>query len=135
MNWFLPFVGSFLNFPRRLLLLSKEELGQNIASPTTALFIAREAERNDAIVGALVLVLVRIPSGCHARIEDVVVDESARGKGVGKALMLAAMQFAKEAGARRIDLTSRPTRVAANELYRRLGFVQHKTNVYHYMLG
>jgi ribosomal protein S18 acetylase RimI-like enzyme len=67
-------------------------------------------------------------------IEDVVVDEAARGTGTAVALTAAAMEEAKRLGATTIDLTSRPSRVAANKLYQRLGFVQRETNVYRYQL-
>jgi ribosomal protein S18 acetylase RimI-like enzyme len=113
---------------------TQEELAAIVASPATILFIARDPARGDEIVGALTLVLFRIPSGVDARIEDVVVDADARGKGIGKALMVAAIERATSAGAAGIDLTSRPSREAANEMYRNMGFVQRETNVYHYAL-
>ena len=82
----------------------------------------------------LTLVLFRIPTGLRAWIEDVVVDASARGAGVGEALNRFALDQARSAGATTVDLTSRPSREAANRLYRRLGFVQRETNVYRYEL-
>jgi ribosomal protein S18 acetylase RimI-like enzyme len=82
------------------------------------------------IVGTTTLVLFRIPTGMRAWIEDVVVAESARGAGVGEALTLAALERAADAGARTVDLTSRPSRGAANRLYTRLGFELRETNVY-----
>jgi len=112
------------------------ELAEIVASPATALFVARlggegEAEgQGGAIVGALTLVLFRIPTGVRAWIEDVVVDATARGQGVGEALNLAALDRAADAGARTVDLTSRPSREAANRLYARLGFEPRDTNVY-----
>ena len=109
------------------------ELAEIVRSPATVLLVAY-AEGDDAeggnIIGSLTLVLFRIPTGLRARIEDVVVDESARGAGVGKALNLAAMERAASEGARSIDLTSSPAREAANELYLSLGFKQRDTNVY-----
>jgi len=81
-------------------------------------------------VGVLALVLFRIPTGLRAWIEDVVVDEAARGGGVGEALNRVAIERARAAGALTVDLTSRPSREAANRLYRRLGFVERETNVY-----
>lgn len=71
-----------------------------------------------------------IPTGLRAWIEDVVVDEGARGQGVGAALTQAAVRLAREAGARTVDLTSRPAREAANRLYERLGFRLRDSNVY-----
>ena len=83
-----------------------------------------------AILGSMTLVVFRIPTGLRAWIEDVVVDASARGRGVGEALNRAAILRARAAGATTVDLTSRPSREAANRLYRRLGFEQRTTNVY-----
>jgi ribosomal protein S18 acetylase RimI-like enzyme len=91
-------------------------------------------EEDDTIVGTLTLVAFRIPTGVGAWIEDVVVDERARGRGVGEALMAAAIRLAEESGARHVNLTSRPEREAANRLYRRLGFEERETNVYRFRL-
>ncbi len=88
------------------------------------------AEEHGAVLGMMTLVVFRIPTGVRAWIEDVVVDEAARGRGVGEALNRAAIQRAREAGATTIDLTSRPSREAANRLYNRLGFEERDTNVY-----
>ncbi len=114
---------------------TREELQEMVDSPATVLFIARDPERNNEIVGSLTLAFFRIPTGIRAWIEDVVVDGAVRGKGVGEALTRAALDRAKQAGAVTVDLTSRPTREAANRLYRRVGFVQRETNVYRYTLG
>lgn len=111
---------------------SREDVAELVASPNTVLFVAREA---DTIVGMLTLVLYRTPTGLRARIEDVVVDTAARRRGVGTALSKAALQRAADAGARTVDLTSRPSRTAANRLYQKLGFVQRDTNVYRYRPG
>jgi ribosomal protein S18 acetylase RimI-like enzyme len=62
------------------------------------------------------------------------VDEAARGQGAGEALVREAIRLARKAGARTIDLTSRPSREAANRLYERIGFVERETNVYRYEL-
>jgi len=80
----------------------------------------------------MTLVLFPIPTGMRAWIEDVVVDESARGRGVGEALNRRALEIAVNAGAKTVDLTSRPSREAANRLYQRLGFVIRETNIYRY---
>jgi ribosomal protein S18 acetylase RimI-like enzyme len=82
------------------------------------------------IIGMLTLVTFPIPTGLRARIEDVVVDESARGQGVGGALTEEAIRLARAAGARTIDLTSRPSRQSANRLYERLGFQARETRTY-----
>jgi ribosomal protein S18 acetylase RimI-like enzyme len=105
-----------------------EEIAQ---SPATVLFLAQDG---DAIVGTLTLALFRIPTGLRAWIEDVVVDESARGRGVAEALNRAAIDRARAAGAVSIDLTSRPSREAANRLYQRIGFELRETNVYRYSI-
>jgi ribosomal protein S18 acetylase RimI-like enzyme len=107
---------------------TEAELAEIVASPATTLLVARDA--GGGVTGTLTLALFRIPTGVRAWIEDVVVDESARGQGTGEALTRAAIGIAVGAGARTVDLTSRPDRAAANRLYRRIGFVQRETNVY-----
>jgi ribosomal protein S18 acetylase RimI-like enzyme len=87
------------------------------------------------IIGMLTLVAFRIPTGVRAWIEDVVVDEQARGTGIGSALVSKALAIARAEGARTVDLTSRPDRAAANRLYERLGFARRETNLYRYDLG
>jgi ribosomal protein S18 acetylase RimI-like enzyme len=106
------------------------ELGEIIASPATELLVARTGD--GVIAGTLTLVLFRIPTGLRAWIEDVVVDESARGLGVARALNEHALRLAVARGARSVDLTSRPSREAANRLYQSIGFVGRDTNVYRY---
>lgn len=108
---------------------SAAELQAIIDSPSTVLFVATDG---DAIVGSLTLALFRIPTGLRAWIEDVVVDDAARGKGVGAKLNVAAIEEAATRGCRTVDLTSRPSREAANRLYQRLGFKARQTNVYRY---
>jgi ribosomal protein S18 acetylase RimI-like enzyme len=111
------------------------ELAEIVASPATVLLLATDPARGDEIVGSMTLVLFRIPTGMRAWIEDVVVDAEARGAGVGAALNRRALQIAADRGARTVDLTSRPSREAANRLYRRLGFELRSTNVYRRALG
>lgn len=110
---------------------SAEALETIATSDATRLLVARA---DGAIVGSLTLVLVRIPTGLRAIIEDVVVDEQCRGQGVGRALNEAALELARDAGAVTVDLTSRPSREAANRLYLALGFEVRDTNVYRYKL-
>jgi ribosomal protein S18 acetylase RimI-like enzyme len=107
------------------------ELGEIIASPACRLFVARLDGR---LVGSLTLVLFRIPTGLRAWIEDVVVDGSARGSGVGAELNRAAVAEARRFGAKTVDLTSRPSREAANRLYQRLGFAPRNSTVYRFEL-
>jgi ribosomal protein S18 acetylase RimI-like enzyme len=109
-----------------------DELREIIESPATVLFIA---VLDGLIVGALTLAVFRIPTGVRAWIEDVVVDGDARGHGVGELLNRAALDRAAAMGAITVDLTSRPSREAANRLYQRLGFVARETNVYRYTAG
>jgi ribosomal protein S18 acetylase RimI-like enzyme len=110
---------------------SREELAEIVAAESTVLFVARVDGR---IVGSLTLATFRIPTGLRAWIEDVVVDGDARGHGVGEALNRAALDEARRRGVVTVDLTSRPSREAANRLYQRLGFVARETNVYRYDL-
>jgi ribosomal protein S18 acetylase RimI-like enzyme len=110
---------------------TEADLNEMVASPASDVFVARV---DGNIVGSLTLVTFRIPTGIRAWIEDVVVDETARGHGVGEALNQAAIEEARRKGAVTVDLTSRPSREAANRLYQRIGFVQRDTNVYRYSL-
>lgn len=100
-----------------------------LADPGSVLFVARLDGR---IVGSLTLVLYRIPTGLKAWIEDVVVDDAARGHGIGEALNRAALDEARRRGVKGVSLTSRPSREAANRLYQRIGFTARQTNVYRY---
>ena len=108
---------------------SKAELEEIVRSPATALLIARAS---GLIVGMLTLVIFRIPTGVRGIIEDVVVDESHRGQGIAEALTHEALARSNAAGARTVDLTSRPSREAANRLYQRLGFQKRDSSVYRY---
>ena len=103
------------------------ELAEIVRSPATRLLVAW---RDGRIVGTLTLVLFRIPTGVRGWIEDVIVDEAARGQGVGEALTAEAVRLAGEVRARTLDLTSRPTREAAHRLYSKLGFEVRDTSVY-----
>jgi ribosomal protein S18 acetylase RimI-like enzyme len=107
------------------------EIQAIVDSPDTVLFLARIDGR---IVGSLTLAFYRIPTGLKAWIEDVVVDGSARGAGVGVALNQTALAEARDRGAKNVSLTSRPTREVANRLYQRIGFEPRETNVYRYTL-
>jgi ribosomal protein S18 acetylase RimI-like enzyme len=113
---------------------TREAVAQMVTSPAIVQLIARDPERQGLIVGTLTLALFRIPTGLRAWIEDVIVDSESRGKGIGEALVRAALDQARQAGARTVDLTSRPSRQAANRLYVRVGFSQRETNIYRYDL-
>jgi len=104
-------------------------LNEMLSSNAITLFVARQNER---VIGTLTLAIFPIPTGLRAWIEDVVVDRDSRGFGVGDALTTAAVAHATELGVRSIDLTSRPSREAANALYVKLGFELRKTNVYRF---
>jgi ribosomal protein S18 acetylase RimI-like enzyme len=108
-----------------------EDLDRIAGHEAVTLLVARGPT---GIAGMLTLVVFPLPSGLRARIEDVVVDEAVRGRGVGTALTLAALERARARGARNLDLTSRAARVAANRLYQELGFQRRQSNVYRYQL-
>jgi ribosomal protein S18 acetylase RimI-like enzyme len=110
---------------------SRELLTELVDGADTALFLARV---DGAIVGSLTLAFYRIPTGMKAWIEDVVVDDAARGHGVGRLLNESAVGEARRRGAKNVSLTSRPKREAANRLYQRIGFRLYETNVYRYDL-
>ena len=112
-------------------VLTLTELRDLVDSNSTTLFVARNEGK---LVGTLTLVVFRIPTGLRGWVEDVMVDEAARGTGVGEVLTLAAIEEARRRGVRSIDLTTRPTRDAANRLYSRLGFERRETNVYRFSL-
>jgi ribosomal protein S18 acetylase RimI-like enzyme len=111
---------------------ARAQLQEMIESPAITLLVARD--EGGTIVGSLTLAMFRIPTALRAWIEDVIVDASQRGKGLGEALTRHALQMAKDAGATTVDLTSRPSREAANRLYQRVGFERRETNVYRYYL-
>ncbi len=104
-------------------------LREVVEAPGTALLVARV---DGAIVGSVTVVVYAIPSGAHAWLEDVVVDQAARGAGVGEALVRAALAEAETLGARTVDLTSNPSRHAAIRLYERVGFRRRGTSVFRY---
>jgi ribosomal protein S18 acetylase RimI-like enzyme len=118
-----------------------DDLRQIIEDPATTLLLALADGGNGngegegaEVVGMLTLAVFLLPTGVRAWIEDVVVDDQARGGGVASALVQAALEKARQSGARTVDLTSRPEREAANRLYIRLGFAPRETNVYRYSL-
>lgn len=112
-------------------VLTLGDVEELIESSATLLFVATS---DGATVGTLTLVTFPIPSGRRAWIEDVIVDEASRGRGVGEALTMAALAEARRRGVRTVDLTSRPSRRAANALYQKLGFEKRETNVYRFFI-
>jgi ribosomal protein S18 acetylase RimI-like enzyme len=111
---------------------SSAEVEAMLASDAITQFVARDD--GGAIIGVATLAVFPIPTAKRAWIEDVIVDESARGQGVGEALTQAMIDAARALGCKTVELTSRPSREAANRLYQRLGFVQRETNVYRFTL-
>ena len=107
-----------------------EQLRRIVEDPATTLLVATNGGGEAQVVGMLTLAIFMVPTGVRAWIEDVVVDDDARGAGVASALVAAALERAQEEGARTVDLTSRPHREAANRLYLHLGFERRETNVY-----
>jgi ribosomal protein S18 acetylase RimI-like enzyme len=114
-------------------LPTRAELEEIVSSPAATILLARGPDGQ--IIGSLTLVVFRTLTGVRAWIEDVVVDEAARGQGAGEELVREAIRLADESGARTLDLTSRPSREAANALYEKVGFHARETNVYRYDLG
>jgi ribosomal protein S18 acetylase RimI-like enzyme len=111
---------------------SRADMDALIAAPGSITLIARHPDETGPIVGAASLVVYRVLTGIRAHLEDVVVDTSARGLGIGEALTREALRIAKDSGADGVALTSNPLRVAANKLYQKIGFKRRETNLYFY---
>ncbi|MBN2115227.1 MAG: GNAT family N-acetyltransferase [Anaerolineales bacterium] len=111
-----------------------EDLKALIRSEASRLLVAREPDESGPIAGVLCLTVYRVPTGLRSIIEDVIVDESRRGRGIGEALMRRAIEMARVSGAEGVSLTSNPSREAANRLYQSMGFELRKTNPYFYRL-
>ncbi len=110
----------------------REALKALLASDSAVLVIARLPDSQGQIVGVASLTLYRVPTGMRAIIEDVIVDGSARGRGIGEALVRRLLEVAREKGAPGVALTSNPKREAANRLYLRMGFKRRETNSYYF---
>ncbi len=111
---------------------SLDDLAALVKSEASTLILARAD--NGAIIGAANVAVYRVPTGIRAIIEDVIVDESARGQGIGEALVQRCLEIAREKGASGVSLTSNPKREAANKLYQKMGFKKRETNAYYYKL-
>jgi len=109
---------------------TREELTSLVNSEASTILIARS--NSNAILGAACVSVYRVPTGVRAVIEDVIVDESARGQGIGEALVRSCLEVAGSKGASGVSLTSNPRREAANRLYQRMGFKKRETNAYYY---
>ena len=111
---------------------TRDEMTALVNSESSTLLIARVPDEKSAIVGMLTLAVYRVPTGIRSIIEDVVVDESMRRRGVAEALMRRAIELAREAGASGVSLTSNSQRAAANQLYQSMDFKRRETNAYSY---
>lgn len=111
--------------------LDATALSDVVSSPAVTVLLAKS---EGTIVGTTSLVVFRIPTGVRAWVEDVIVDSAAGHQGIGKALVREAVDRARKAGARSVDLTTRPSRVAAGNLYEKVGFAQRDTRVYRHPL-
>jgi ribosomal protein S18 acetylase RimI-like enzyme len=111
-----------------------EELTALVDSEASTLFVARYPDEKSEISGILTLTIYRVPTGIRSIIEDVIVDEKMRKRGIAEALMQYAITLAREAGASQMSLTSNPRREAANRLYQKMGFTKRETNSYIYKL-
>lgn len=118
----LPQLSPYVSLP------SFEYLNRVLASPQISFFMAKK----EVLVGGLTLVCNHLTTGLNLRVEDVIVDERMRGQGIGRRLLEAALMKADTIGAKAISLSSNPKRIAANQLYQRLGFERITTNVYRY---
>lgn len=113
---------------------TKDMLVKIADSDRVFVFLAREGDAGGRILGSATLGTFITPTGVHGWIEDVVVDRDARRMGIGRALTEACLDKARMLGLREVNLTSRPGREAANQLYQKMGFEQRQTNVYRYPL-
>lgn len=113
---------------------TKQELDELIKSESSILLLARDPDGTAPIAGALCLTVYRVPTGLRSIVEDVIVDETMRRRGIGEALVRKAIDLARQAGAESVSLTSNPQRQAANKLYQSIGFQLRQTNPYYYRL-
>jgi len=131
-------MNAFMNLIPQLTKYSqpptREALMVMAASRETFVYLARQKDTGGEIIGSATLATFQTPTGVHGWIEDVIVDHDARRQGVGEALTQACLDKARDLGLREVNLTSRPSRVAANRLYQAMGFVRRETNVYRYAL-
>jgi len=116
----------------KFVLPTRAEIEDLINSNASVLISARYPDEENVIAGMLTLIVYRVPSGVRAHIEDIVVDEAMRGRGIGEALVRYALDMARKAGANGVALTTNPRREAANRLYQRIGFKHWQTNIYFY---
>ena len=108
---------------------ARDDLAALVKSESSMLLIART---DNGIIGAANLTVYRVPTGIRAIIEDVIVDASARGEGIGEALVRRCLEIAHTKGASGVSLTSNLKRLAANKLYQKMGFTRRETNAYYF---
>lgn len=114
------------------LALTEGRLREVLADPGVRLYVLRDSGR---IVGCAELCVYESLSARKAMVEEVVVLEEYRGRGLGRALLEHLLAEARREGPMELYLTSNPKRVAANALYRSLGFEQKSTNCYRMDVG
>ena len=124
----IPLLGVYKDVP------THDEIIALIDSEASKLLIARYPDKGSKIVGTLTISIYRVPTGVRSIVEDVIVDAAMRRRGVARALMLAAIEIARDAGSNGVALTSNPRRVEANLMYQKMGFARRKTNAYFYKL-
>lgn len=111
----------------RAITYTEEDYRKQLAMPNSPLFLLLD---NDTVIGMLTVGIYLSPTGSKAWIEDVVVDNAYRGRGLGKQLVIHAIDYCKIQGVDTLMLTSKPKRIAANALYQSLGFERKETNAY-----
>ena len=111
----------------RSIVFTEENYLELIQSPSSKLFLLLFEGK---VQGMLTVGTYNSPTGTKAWIEDVVIDETLRGSGLGRKLVLHAIDYCREIGISTVYLTSNPKRVAANGLYQSVGFVRKETNMY-----
>jgi GNAT superfamily N-acetyltransferase len=121
----LPQLNSQLPIP------TMERLRAIVADPAVSLLVAREGEQ---IIGTTTVIVYTTPFWIKARLDEVVVDEAARGKGVGAELVKASLDLARKKGVEVVELQSGLQREAAQRLYVKMGFKLRETNVYRIVL-
>ncbi len=115
-------------------LPTREEMVSLVDSKSSTLWMAKYPDQNGEIAGFLTIAIYRVPTGLRSIVEDVVVEPTFRRRGVARALLHSAIDFARAAGANGMAMTSNPKREAANLLYESLGFEKRETNSYFYRL-
>jgi ribosomal protein S18 acetylase RimI-like enzyme len=112
--------------------LTAERVRDVLRTPSTSILIAR---LDGKIVGMALLVTMRTLARDTGYVEEVVVDQEARGNHVGTALIKGLLDLAADKRLQFVDLTSRPSRDIANTMYQHLGFKLRPTNCYRHDLS